>query len=59
MLKSGLRGLLILFVLTGVVLAQSTVDLKIIHKIKMEGLQNSEVMNTISYLTDVYPALRM
>ena len=54
MLKSGLRGILILFVMTGVILAQSTVDLKVIHKIKMEGLQNSEVMKTISYLADVY-----
>ena len=47
MLKSGLRGILILFVMASVILAQSTVDLKVIHKIKIEGLQNSEVMKTI------------
>ena len=54
MLKNGLRVILILCIMTSFVLAQSTVDLNIVHKIKMEGLQNSQIMQTISYLTDVY-----
>src|SRR3989442_15580006 len=33
---------------------QEKVDLDAIYKIKDEGLNRSQVMNTISYLTDVY-----
>ena len=34
--------------------AEEPVDLQIIQKIKMEATQNSQVMETLSYLTDVY-----
>jgi carboxypeptidase Q len=46
-----------LTVLLGLPLAaqwQERVDLDAIYKIKEEGLQRSQVMNTLSYLTDVY-----
>src|SRR5262245_50780795 len=35
---------------------QEKVDLDAIYKIKDEGLNRSQVMNTLSYLTDVYGA---
>src|SRR5262245_58236898 len=35
---------------------QERVDLDAIYKIKDEGLNRSQVMNTVSYLTDVYGA---
>src|SRR6516162_7140907 len=35
-------------------LPQERVDLDLIYKIKDEGLNRSQVMNTMSYLTDVY-----
>ena len=34
--------------------AQEKVDYEAIYKIKAEGFQNSQVMNTMSWLTDVY-----
>ncbi len=34
--------------------AQESVDLQTITRIKQEGFKNSEVMETLSYLTDVY-----
>jgi hypothetical protein len=33
---------------------EERVDLQAVHKIKMEGFQNSQVMETMRYLTDVY-----
>lgn len=47
-------SLLPLFILISTILiAQERVDLDIIYKIKQEGLQNSKVMETAFYLTDV------
>src|SRR2546425_9509601 len=37
-------------------LPQEKVDLDAIYKIKDEGLNRSQVMDTLSYLTDVYGA---
>jgi carboxypeptidase Q len=47
---------LILFVIifARAVPAQEPVDQQMISKFKMEGFQNSKVMETVSYLTDVY-----
>ncbi|MFQ5630592.1 MAG: M20/M25/M40 family metallo-hydrolase [bacterium] len=33
---------------------EEPVDLQIVHKIKMEGFENSQVMETLQYLTDVH-----
>ena len=47
-------SLLPIFILISTILiAQERVDLDIIYKIKQEGLQNSKVMETAFYLTDV------
>ncbi|MCA9743907.1 MAG: M20/M25/M40 family metallo-hydrolase [Deferribacteres bacterium] len=47
--------LVLVFLFTVPLAAQDEpVDLQAIHKIKMEGLQNSQVMETMQYLTDVY-----
>lgn len=47
--------LIILFLsLNANVFAQEFVDLDIIHKIKEEAFENSQVMETLCYLTDVY-----
>lgn len=35
-------------------LGQESIDLNVINQIKQEGFQNSKVMETLSYLTDVY-----
>ncbi len=45
-------GLLLLFTLS--LLGQEQVDLQMITKIKHEGLKNSQVMETLGYLTDVF-----
>jgi hypothetical protein len=42
------------WLLTSLVLAQEPVDWSIISQIKAEGFQNSQVMETLSYLTDVH-----
>ena len=43
----------ILILISTILIAQERVDLDIIYKIKQEGLQNSQVMETAFYLTDV------
>ncbi len=50
------RMLLVLLVvgLSVSAFSQEPVDLEIITRIKQEGLKNSQVMETLSYLTDVY-----
>ncbi|MGA7838216.1 MAG: M28 family peptidase [Ignavibacteriaceae bacterium] len=45
---------LLIFVICFSVLAQEHVDLQMIQKIKNEEYTNSKVMETLSYLTDVY-----
>lgn len=39
---------------TGTALAQEKIDWQAVQKIRHEGLQNSQVMETLSYLADVY-----
>ena len=46
--------ILVVITCTRLVLAQEPVDQQMISKFKMEGFQNSKVMETVSYLTDVY-----
>jgi hypothetical protein len=46
--------LLILIPVTSEVQAQEPVDLYVITQIKSEGFENSQVMESLSYLTDVY-----
>lgn len=43
-----------IWLLTSLVLAQEPIDWHIVARIKVEGFQNSQVMETLSYLTDVY-----
>ncbi|HEV8131012.1 MAG TPA: M20/M25/M40 family metallo-hydrolase [Acidobacteriota bacterium] len=45
---------LFIFLFFGLVLATESLDLTTIWKIKDEGLNRSQVMETLSYLTDVY-----
>ena len=42
------------FMIVCVVLGQEPVDLQMISQIKSEGIKNSQVMETLSYLTDVH-----
>ena len=44
----------LLFVFAFTLLAQDKVDLQMVQKIRDEGLNHSQVMETLSYLTDVY-----
>ncbi len=48
------RFVLIILLLSISAFAEELVDLQIIQKIKLEATKNSQVMETISYLTDVY-----
>jgi len=43
-----------LFCLVGILYTQELVDLQVIQRIKAHAFENSQVMETISYLTDVY-----
>jgi hypothetical protein len=45
---------IILVLLTVTIFAEEPVNLQIVQKIKNEATKNSEVMKTVSYLTDVY-----
>ncbi len=54
MFKGILKSILISVVLCGLLFAAEPVDLQAIQKIKDEGVKNSHVMETLSYLTDVY-----
>jgi len=47
-------SLAVVIALGSLVQAQEEVDHQIISRIKIEGFQNSKVMETVSYLTDVY-----
>lgn len=47
-------SLALLIAVLGLALAQDKPDLAAIYKIKDEGLNRSQVMETLSYLTDVY-----
>lgn len=53
-MKRSLRFLVASLVLSSVCLAQSDVDTSAIAKIKDEGMNRSQVMEIMSYLTDVY-----
>lgn len=48
--------LCIAIAIAGFATAQNSVDLAMVWRLKDEGLNRSEVMNTLSYLTDVYGA---
>ncbi len=50
---SAILLLTLIFFTTGMH-AEEPVDLSVIMKIKLEGFENSQVMETLSYLTDVY-----
>jgi len=54
MKKINKRIVFVLMVLSISVFAEEPVDLQIVQEIKMEATQNSQVMETVSYLTDVY-----
>jgi hypothetical protein len=54
MLKLFRQTTILLVLLTVTVVAQEPVDLQIIQEIKLEASKNSKVMETLSYLTDVY-----
>ena len=47
-------SILFVLVLTALSLAQEPVDWAAVQKIRAEGFQRSQVMETLSYLTDVY-----
>ncbi|MFQ5738656.1 MAG: M20/M25/M40 family metallo-hydrolase [Acidobacteriota bacterium] len=51
--RSGVRVAVIAMILVSPVLAEERVDLEMISRIKAEGFRNSQVMETLSYLTDV------
>ncbi len=48
------RIIVMLMVLSVSIFAEEPVNLQIVQKIKMEATKNSKVMETVSYLTDVY-----
>jgi len=54
MSRSAIRGFCILFAVGVSLGAAETVDLDALFRIKDEGFQRSEVMEIMSYLTDVY-----
>ena len=54
MMKIGRRIVVMLMVLSVSIFAEEPVNLQIVQKIKMEATKNSKVMETVSYLTDVY-----
>lgn len=54
MMKLGRRIVVMLIVVSGSLFAEEPVYLQVIQKIKMEATENSNVMETVSYLTDVY-----
>jgi hypothetical protein len=47
-------GALLSLVLTAAVFAQETVDLNVVHRIRQEALQNSQVMDHLFWLSDVH-----
>lgn len=54
-MKSYFKSILVIGILLySAILAQESVDLNVVNRIKQEGFQNSKVMETLSYLTDVY-----
>lgn len=54
MKRCGRAILGVAFILLYPVLADEPVDLQMVTRIKQEGLNNSQVMETLSYLTDVH-----
>ncbi|MEE9118700.1 MAG: peptidase M28, partial [Calditrichia bacterium] len=54
MMKICRRIVVMLMVLSVSIFAEEPVNLQIVQKIKMEATKNSKVMETVSYLTDVY-----
>ena len=54
MLKGMSKPIVLIFILCAMVFGEEPVDLQAIQKIKEEGIKNSKVMETVSYITDVY-----
>lgn len=54
MKKTATVFLLLIFIFVQFSFAQQKVDEQIVEKIKTESLQNSQIMETLSYLTDVF-----
>ncbi len=50
MLKGMLKPIVVFFIICGLGLAEEPVDLQAIQKIKEEGIKNSKVMETVSYI---------
>lgn len=50
------RCLLLIFVFVHVSFAQETINHDVIARIKTEGFQNSQIMETLGYMTDVFGA---
>ncbi len=48
------RRLLLVLLVATVLPAQERVDLSVVHRIKVEALENSKVMDHVFYLSDVY-----
>ena len=57
MKKNAVICLLLLFACTFTANAQEPIDWTMVSKIKAEGFKNSQVMETMFYLTDVRPRL--
>ena len=54
MKKNATIGLLLLFAVDFTAKAEEPIDWNIISKIKAEGFNNSQVMETMFYMTDVH-----
>ncbi len=54
MLKTMRSGVILLISLATLLQAQEPIDWKTVEKIREEGLENSQVMKTLFYLTDVH-----
>ena len=54
MLKQCVKCIILIASFTMILSAQEPVDLQIIHKIKNEAFENSQIMETLGYLTDVF-----
>jgi len=52
--RAGWLGIVVLSVGVVTTLAQETVNLDVVHRIRQEALQNSKVMDHLFYLTDVH-----
>jgi hypothetical protein len=54
MLKQSLKLIILIYCAASILFAQEPVDLQIIQRIKVQAFDESQVMETTSFLTDVY-----